>query len=165
MSESSLPMQVTLPCRDWVRVEAEPATDESPAFVALRRNLAHDVVPTIRLTGGRRDDAATLGQIADGLVAAAAEEAASVKVLDRHEVGGEHVPGLTQALAIVGARESQGFELRRSQVLLAMLDVHDPTKRVVVVAELVCAADQFAEMAQEFQSFVANIRLDRTGES
>lgn len=165
MNELPLPMQVTLPSPDWVRVDANPGSEDDPAFAAIRRNLAHDVVPTIRLTGGRRDDAATLVQIADALVAAAAEEASSVEILDRHEVGGNNAPGLTQALAIVGAPESRGLELRRSHVLLAMLDVHDPTKRVVVLAELACAADQFPEMAREFQSFVANIRLNRTGES
>lgn len=152
-----IPMKVTLPSLDWVPVATEPASGTAPAFVANRRNMAHDVVPTIRLSGELRDDAATLVQLADRLVKAAAEDTTSVELLHRREVGGENAPGLTQALAIVGTGKGQGLELRRSQVLLAMRDVDHPTRRIVVLADLTCAADQFSEMAREFQTFVANM--------
>lgn len=156
MNDMPVPLRCTLPNQNWV-VESEGSSDDSVALVAARGNLVHEFVPTITLGGEQNDDPATLLEIADASLKAGADGGASVELLDRQMLGSAAAPGLTQALAISGSPEGRGFDLRRSEVLLELLDMGAPTKRVVVRAALTCTADQFTETAREFQSFVASL--------
>lgn len=154
-----LPVRFRLPSADWEAVVPESLGVENAAFLAVRRNLCDDYSPTITVSGGRRDDSATLAQIADESLLKLRGQAEDVELVKRTLIESEHAPAITQSLGAVVSVEGQRFDLRQAQAVTAVLDIYDSTRRIVVIYTLTCTYAQFDAIGREFQQFMATVKI------
>ncbi len=155
-----LPIRFELPGPEWQPVEPESAGVVNAAFLAVRSSLGHTAYrPTITISGDWRNDDTSLERIADESVVKVQQEAGGARLVDRKTTGNEQAPAVTQLIAARATIEGQPYDLRQVQVVAAYVDVDDPTKRVVVLYTLSCAADQVEQAGREFQDFMATVRV------
>lgn len=155
-----VPLRFALPGEEWTPVVPEELGVTNAAFLAVRRGLPGDYDPTITVSGGWRDDDATLEQIGDeSLRKLRMEGATEVELLQRRVTESEHAPAVTQAIGAVVAVDGRTFDLRQAQVVQGLVDVHDPARRVVNIYTLTCTYAQWEDMVREFQRFMASVEV------
>ncbi|WP_381557971.1 hypothetical protein [Streptomyces eurythermus] len=86
------------------------------------------------------------------------ESVAPVVVVDRRAAGSADASGLTQTLAFSVVVGRQSHDLVQSQAYLAMLDVDDPHRRVVVRLVLTSTASQRSVLLDDFRDLVRTVR-------
>jgi hypothetical protein len=161
-----VPVRFALPTDEWTPVSPEEYGVRNAAFLAMRRGLPDDYVPTITVSGDWRTDDATLEQIGDEAVAKLrAEGATDVELLKRRVIDSEHSPAITQSIGAVVTVEGRTYDLRQAQAIWGLVDVDDPDKRVVVIYTLTCTFAQWVQMVPEFQAFMASVEVapEQTG--
>jgi hypothetical protein len=155
-----VPVDFALPGAAWEAVRPEALGVTNAAFLAVRRDTPGDYTPTITVSGDWREDGASLEQIGDeSLVKLQREGLTDVELLKRKEVESEHAPALTQSLGGLLSVEGRTHDLRQAQAIHALVDVHDPGRRVVLVFTLTCTFAQWEAMGPEFQRFMASVDL------
>lgn len=155
-----LPVRFALPGEQWEPVSPESLGVTNAAFLAVRRGLPGDYDPIITISGGWRPDDATLEQIADESVQKLTLEGATeVELLKRRVIESDHAPAITQSIGAVVAVGGRTFDLRQAQAVQALLDVQDPTKRVVNIYTLTCTYAQWEQLVPEFQTFMASVEV------
>lgn len=162
MSSTALPLPVrfALPDEAWTPVDPESLGVRNAAFLAVRSGAAGEYHPTITVSGGWRSDDASLEQIADESVEKLRVEGAEeVELLQRRSMGTEHAPAVTQAIGAVAAVEGRRQDLRQAQVVQGLVDVEDPTRRVVMIYTLTCTFAQWEQMVPQFQAFMASVEV------
>lgn len=169
-----VPVSFKLPGDQWSPQQPSSLGVANADFLAVRtavRTAVHTAVrpgdgsgyrPVLTVSGGLRDEAVTLDVVAGESLEVLRTQAAEVELLHRRRVGdwvGGGVPGITQLLggtAVVGGRS---HELRQGQLLLDLVDIHDPAKRAVLVCTVTCTAEQLPVVGPEFEQFVSTIRV------
>jgi 6,7-dimethyl-8-ribityllumazine synthase len=160
MTTLPVPVRFELPDERWEPVAPESLGVENAAFLAVRRGASEDYAPTITVSGGWRNDDATLEQIADESVdSLRAQGATEVELVKRTRVESEHAPAVVQSLGALAQAEGRTFDLRQAQTIMGLVDVDDPGQRAVVILTLTCAFAQFAEIGREFQEFMASVEV------
>ena len=154
-----VPIRFELPGADWEAVPPESRGVTNAAFLAVRHGTGDDYEPTITISGDWRNDPATLTQIADESLVLARTQATEVELLKRREMGTEHAPGITQLIGATIAMNGRTYDLRQAQALTGLVDVEDPTKRVVVIYTFTCTYRQFETYGPEFQDFMRTVRV------
>ncbi|UVS79629.1 hypothetical protein [Actinokineospora sp. UTMC 2448] len=139
-----IPIEFALP--DGWRLP-EPAETSGGTVVAV-----HPSGGSIAVSGQFRPDNAQLVDMADEAVARLRETGATVEVLSRNEVGTAGSPGFTQVLRLVGQ------DVVQCQVLLALLDVGDDRRRVVLRIVMTTGKDQVTVLVGDFQRFLASVK-------
>jgi hypothetical protein len=158
-----MPMSFRLP-DGWRAVPPEEAGAPGAAFVALNLATAGSgFTANITVEGECRRDYAALADLADASLRDLAEVATAVRLLTRKQAGEFEAPGLTQLVAMTGTFGGAVQEIMQAQFLLAVHDIHDPRKRVVLRTALTSAAGQYAALAPDFAAFVGSLRLGPDG--
>ncbi|WP_203337479.1 hypothetical protein [Nocardioides limicola] len=158
MKQLPVPLEFRLPNEHWEPMVPETLGVEYAAFLAVRRNLDPAYSPTITISGDYRLDEATLSDIADEAVAKYQGQVDQLRLLQRQDIGSAEAPGISQLIGMSAPIDGTHFDLRQGQILMALIDQDDPTKRVVLIYTLSCTADQLAQMSGEFQEFLASTR-------
>lgn len=153
-----IPIEFELPGPAWRPVQPESLGVENAAFLAVREGDP-DYDPTITVSGGWRDDPATLDQIADESLAKIRGQATDVELLKRQDITSEHAPAVVQSIGAVATMNGRTFDLRQAQVVAAYVDVADATRRVVVIYTLTCTFAQWERIGPEFETFMATVRV------
>lgn len=151
-----VPIEFELP-EGWRAAPPGEVGATGAAFIAIHLPSDAGFTANIAIDGEYRPDPATLLQIADESVQRLDQAATSVTVTDRREVGSVDAPGLTQTLAFSAVVGGVSRDLVQSQAYLAMQDVTDPCKRVVMRLVLTAAASQHPEVLEDFRYFVRSV--------
>lgn len=155
-----VPVRFALPNDSWRPLPPESVGVTNAAFLAARDGLSGGYRPMISVSGGWRDDASTLEQIGDESVEKLRLEGATeVELLKRTTVGTEHAPAITQSIGAMAAIDGHVYDLRQAQAIQGIVDVHDPSRRVVVIYTLTCTFAQWEQMVPEFQAFMASVEV------
>jgi hypothetical protein len=155
-----VPVRFALPDDAWEPANPDAWGVTNAAFFAVRRGLGDDYLPTLTISGGWREDGATLEQIADESVEKLRLEGATeVELLKRTLIESEHAPAVTQSIGALVAVDGHVYDVRQAQVVQELIDVHDPAKRVVVLYTLTCTFKQWEQMVLEFQTFMASVEI------
>ncbi|WP_121256530.1 hypothetical protein [Nocardioides ferulae] len=155
-----VPLRLQLPGPEWRAVDPAAWGVSNAALLAVRGGLDGDYVPTIAVSGDWRNDGTPIEAIADeSLAKLRAEGATDVELIKRRVTGGEHTPSVAQSIGATVVVDGRRFDVRQAQVVAGLIDVDDPTKRVVVIYTLSCTYQQLPAMGPEFQRFVASIRV------
>jgi len=157
VSKLPVPVEFRLP-EGWEPVRPEEWGVENAAFMAVRRETPGGYVPILSISGDWRLDYTTLDSIADESVALAQAQADQVEILDRREIGSEEAPAILQLLGVSATIDGRPWELRQGQVLSGLVDLKDPSRRVVVIYTVTCSAEQFDVVGREFQAFMSTVR-------
>lgn len=156
---SSIPVPVEFQLPDgWKQAPPDEVGAPGAAFVALRPPAEQGFTPNITISGGHRADDATLDTIADESLQRLAHACDDAALIERTPVGSVQAPGLTQLVRLHPGTEQTPRELVQSQVYLALLDVDDPHRRVVLEVVLTATPDQLAGVVEDFQDFVGTVR-------
>ena len=156
-----VPVRFELPNDHWEPVVPESLGVRDAAFLAVRRGLDDDFAPTITISGDWRNDDASLERIADeSLANLRAQGASEVELVKWSVVESDHAPAVIQSLGALAQAEGRTFDLRQAQVVTGLVDVDDPTRRVVVIYTLTCTFARFDAIGPEFQEFMATVEVD-----
>lgn len=157
MSSIPVPIEFRLPT-GWEQVDPEEWGVVNTPFMAVRRGAPGDYVPVLTITGDWRLGYIDLTDIAEESVTVAQGQADEVKLLDRQDVGSERAPGIVQMLALKSTINAKPYQLRQGQVLSSLIDINDPSRRVVVLYTVTCTEDQFPVVGREFQAFMTTVK-------
>ncbi|KQT90763.1 hypothetical protein ASG49_13530 [Marmoricola sp. Leaf446] len=159
MSETlPVPISFRLPNEHWRPADPEALGVTNAFFLAVRQeHEGDDYAPTLTVSGGLREDAATMDEIGDEAVDVFASQATDVELVKRREYGSVAAPGLLQVVGGTLTDRERRYDLRQAHVLLGMADVADPRRRVVVKVVLSTTYRQFETYLPELQDFVASI--------
>ncbi|HEY0452151.1 hypothetical protein [Actinophytocola sp.] len=164
----TIPQSVPLPLSFELPEGWRPAEQAGGAmFVAVHPESANGFTANITLSEQDRTDAATLPEIADEALHRLESVAVDgVKVEHRSAVGSPEAPGFTQ---VVRFTTTATGELVQCQVLMSFEDTGDAgdagagSRQVVVEAALTATPEQLKALIQDFERFVATIRVDDAG--
>lgn len=164
-AELPVPIQFRLP-EGWQAADPDELGAGGTAFVAVHPgSQTAESLATITIDGGHRPDPATLTDIADESVRAIEQVARAVTVTQRTQLGSDEAPGLGQVLRFSTVVDDSPRELFQCQVYLSMLDTEEPDRRVVLRLVLTADQEQFTNLVDDFQGFVASVRPDTAGEA
>jgi hypothetical protein len=159
---TQLPVRIEFRLPDgWQAAPPDEVGAPGVAFVALHpasRAAEGGFTANITIAGQVRDPALTMLALADESVRRLEQNAGTVHVRSRTELGSPEAPGLTQALDILATVRGEALPLVQTQVLVSMTDVDDPAKRVVLELVLTCTAEQLDTVIGDFQEFVRTVR-------
>ena len=156
---TSLPVPIEFELPDgWRAVPPDEVGAPGAAFVALHLPSDDGFTANVAIDGEYRPDPATLSQIADESARYLDQAATSVTVTSRREVGSVDAPGLTQTLALSVVVGGVNRDLVQSQAYVALQDVADPYKQVVIRLVLTATASQHPVVLEDFRGLVRSVR-------
>ena len=155
-----LPFAVDLPA-GWRQVDPTLTGSGQTAFAAVRAGSDPVFTPTITLEIDRATREPDYVSVADSAAGRLAAQVDEVVVLDRTPIAGDGPRGMTQVLRLrlPAKAGSSGVELVQSQVHLGI--PLDAAGDDVLVVQLTCTSTPHltAQVAGEFEQFVASFRL------
>ncbi|MFD5796537.1 hypothetical protein ACFWIO_24015 [Streptomyces diastatochromogenes] len=162
---ATLPVKISFSLPDgWQAAPPDEVGAPGAAFVALHpASIDGGFTANITIAGQMRNDSATMWQIADESVPRL-EQAGTVEVVKKSEVGTPDIPGLTDAPGVVQnlrlhtTLKGEPLELLQSQVYLGMEDVRNTAKRAVIELVLTAKPSQMAEVLDDFKAFLRTVR-------
>ncbi|MEV1024155.1 hypothetical protein [Streptomyces sp. NPDC050264] len=162
---ATLPVKITFSLPDgWQAAPPNEVGAPNVAFVALHpASIDGGFTANITISGGMRNDATTMSQIADESVPRL-EQGGPVRVLKKAEIGTPDLPGLTDAPGIVQnlvlstTLRGEPIELCQSQVYLGMEDVRNPAQRAVIEIVLTAKQNQLDEVIGDYKEFLRTVR-------
>ncbi|SOD82756.1 hypothetical protein [Streptomyces sp. Ag109_G2-15] len=162
---TTLPVKISFSLPDgWQAAPPDEVGAPGAAFVALHpASIDGGFTANITIAGQMRNDSATMWQIADESVPRL-EQAGTVEVVKKSEVGTPDIPGLTDAPGVVQnlrlhtTLKGEPLELLQSQVYLGMEDVRNTAKRAVIELVLTAKPSQMAEVLDDFKAFLRTVR-------
>ncbi|MGW4567283.1 hypothetical protein ACWEN3_34480 [Streptomyces sp. NPDC004561] len=158
---STLPVPIEFRLPDgWRPAPPDEVGAPEAAFVALHPEPDAGFTANITIDGEFPPNTVGLPELAEESVQRLHEVAESVVVVNRHEVGSEAAPALTQRLTFSAVVGGVRRDLVQSQVYLAMLDADDPRKRAVIRTYLTATAAQHDTILPDFQEFVRTVGPD-----
>ncbi|AKJ10399.1 hypothetical protein ABB07_10315 [Streptomyces incarnatus] len=110
-----------------------------------------------------RNDNATMWQIAEESVPRL-EQAGTVEVVKKAEIGTPDIPGLTDSPGVVQnlrlhtTLRGEPLELLQTQVYLGMEDVRNPAQRAVLEFVLTAKPTQLHAVLDDFKTFLRTVR-------
>ncbi|MEU6593719.1 hypothetical protein ABZ923_31660 [Streptomyces sp. NPDC046881] len=161
---ATLPVKISFSLPEgWQAAPPDEVGAPGVAFVALHPASVDGFTANITIAGRMRNDSATMWQIADESVRRL-EQAGTVEVIKKAEVGTPDIPGLTdspgvaQNLRLHTTLKGEPLELLQSQVYLGMEDVRNPAKRAVLEFVLTAKPTQLAQVIDDFKAFLRTVR-------
>lgn len=155
-----VPVRFELPNSHWRPVSPASYGVTNAAFLAVRADVPGDYTPLLTISGDWRTDPASLADIADeSLAILRGEGADDVELVKRTSIESELAPAITQSLGAVVTVDARRHDVRQTQAIQALHDVHDPAKRVVLTYTLTCTYAQLDALGPEFQDFVASVQV------
>lgn len=159
MSVLPVPVTFELPGPAWRPADPAALGVSNAAFVAVRDDdEGSGFTPLLTISGGVRQDALTLEEIADESLAVLARQGEEVELIQRRVHGDPAAPGLTQLMGCEAVVDGRRLDLRQGQAIAAYVDVHDPALRAVHLYTVTCTYRQFPVVAREFEEFMASLR-------
>lgn len=162
-----LPVSISfrLPNDKWKPADPAAYGLADAAFLAVRSECSDsDYSPTIIVSGGMRDDDATLDDIADEAVAVFAQQAPDAELVKRRDYGTAEAPGVLQVVGGTLSVEGKRYDLRQVHVLLGMLDTEGRKERAVVKVSLSATYGEVDACLPEFQEFMRSFGPAESGE-
>lgn len=161
---ATLPVKISFSLPDgWQAAPPEEVGTPNVAFVALHpASIDSGFTANITISGEMRNDSATMSQIADEAVPRL-EQAGTVRVLKKAEIGTPDIPGLTdspgivQNLVLSTTLRGEPVELCQSQVYLGMEDVRNPAQRAVIELVLTATPNQLDELIGDYEEFLRTV--------
>jgi hypothetical protein len=153
-----VPLELELPGPAWSPADPAALGITGAAFTAVRDELTPGYHPTLVISGEERYDDTSLLELADESAWVLREETPHLRLLHREQVGSDRAPAVTQLIAAGINLEGRDLELVQAQVLTALLDVHDPRKRVVVLYKTTCLAEDWPVLGRELQDLMRTVR-------
>ncbi|MET9497801.1 hypothetical protein [Streptomyces sp. NPDC006552] len=162
---ATLPVKISFSLPDgWRAAPPDEVGTPHVAFVALHPDSVDDgFTANITISGGMRNDGATISQIADEAIPRL-QQGGPVRVLKKTEIGTPDLPGLTDAPGIAQdvvlstTLRGEPIELGQSQVFLGLEDVHNPAQRAVLELVLTGTQKQMREVIGDFRHFLRTVR-------
>lgn len=161
---TTLPIEISFSLPDgWQAAPPDEVGAPGAAFVALHPASVDGFTANITIAGRTRNDSASLWQIADESVRRL-EQAGPVEVMKKREVGTPVVPGLTDSPGVIQnvrlstTLRGEPLELLQSQVYLALEDVKNSAKRVVLEFALTAKPSQLDQVIEDYQAFIRTVR-------
>jgi hypothetical protein len=153
------PIEFALPA-GWIATPPDDVGAAGAAFVALRPDAqTGGFIPNITMAGECRSENVSFGDLADQSIAALDDTCAAAALSTRTEIAddGTAAAGLTQLVRI--RLEVHGVELdvAQCQVYLALDDIEEDGRHVVLRFSLTATADQISEVVGDFQQFLASV--------
>lgn len=127
------------------------------AFMAIRPDPAESYTPVLTISGGFRRDAVSLDEIADESIDVLKADLGNAGLVKRREAGSENVPAVLQLLEADAQIDGRRFDLRQAQVVQAIRDVNDPTKRIVLIFTMTSTYAQSERLGSEFEAFMDSV--------
>jgi hypothetical protein len=159
MKPLPVPVEFRLPSDDWTPHDPDALGVPTAAFLALRGGAGtEDYSPVLTISGGWREDGASLEQIGDESLDVLAAQAGDVTLVERSRHGSDRAPALTQLMSATATVNGRRLSMRQGQVVTAMVDVGHPSRAVVVLYTVTCTEEQFPVVGREFQEFMATVR-------
>ena len=156
-----LPVPVTfeLPNASWRPADPAELGVSNVAFAAVRHSDDDtDFTPILTISGGVREDALSLEEIADESLAVLGQQGDEVELIQRQSHGVAAAPGLTQLMGCQAMVDGRRFDVRQGQAIAAYIDESDPSLRAVQLYTVTCTYRQFPVVGREFQEFLASLK-------
>ncbi|MEU8031470.1 hypothetical protein AB0C13_22985 [Streptomyces sp. NPDC049099] len=161
---ATLPVKISFSLPDgWQAAPPDEVGAPGVAFVALHPPSIDGFTANITIAGRMRNDAATMWEIA-GESVRRLEQAGTVEVVKKAEVGTPDLPGLTDSPGVVQnlrlhtTLRGEPLELLQTQVYLGMEDVKNPAQRAVLEFVLTAKPTQLGAVLEDFKSFLRTVR-------
>ncbi|MGW3205413.1 hypothetical protein [Streptomyces sp. NPDC001135] len=161
---TTLPVKISFSLPDgWQAAPPDEVGAPGVAFVALHPASIDGFTANITIAGRMRSDSATMWQIAEESVRRL-EQAGTVEVVKKAEVGTPDIPGLTDSPGVVQnlrlhtTLRGEPLELLQSQFYLGMEDVRNPAERAVLEFVLTAKPTQLDAVIEDFQAFLRTVR-------
>lgn len=155
-----VPIQFSLP-EGWISVNPDEINTPEAAFVALHPgHRGGGFTPNITITGELRDATVSLQQIAAESVDRLRKGAHEVKIGRTTEGGTAENPVYTQAVRLHVDLAGQPQYLVQYQVFMGFSDTANPARRAVLQIVLTSKLEQFPQVIDDFQTFIASIRSE-----
>ncbi|MGH3351376.1 MAG: hypothetical protein ACRDPS_11980 [Nocardioides sp.] len=152
-----IPIQFELPNSAWQRVNPRDYDIPNAAFMAVRPDRSEAYTPVITISGGFRRDTVTLDEIADESIDVLRSDVGNAALVKRREAGSENVPAVLQLLEADAKIDGQRFDLQQAQVVEAIIDVNDKSKRIVLIFTMTGTYAQTERLASEFEDFMDSV--------
>ncbi len=156
-----VPLRLTLPGLSWRAVAPAAIGVRNAAFTALRDDTPGGYTPVLSVSGGWRDDDASLERIADEAVERLRAETGTARLTSRRTAGGPRTPAISQVVRTELAVAGTVHDLVRLQALLGFLGHGNDPRRAVVIIGCTCLVGQLDPVAEEFAAVVAGLRPDQ----
>lgn len=156
-----VPIQFELP-DGWQAVDPDRAGAPGAAFVAVHPATRNGRVANITVGENDRSDNTTLDQIADEALGRLVRVGHGVSLSRRTGYGSDAAPAIAQVATLSVVKDGVAQRLVQYQVFMALVDMANPYRRVILEATLTATPEQFDQVVGGFGEFVATIRLDQT---
>ena len=160
---TTLPVKISFSLPDgWQAARPDEVGAPGVAFVALHPASIDGFTANITIAGRMRNDSAMMWQIAEESVRRL-EQAGTVEVVEKAEVGSPDIPGLTDSPGVVQnlrlhtTLRGEPLELVQSQVYLGMEDVKNPAERAVLEFVLTAKPTQLDAVIGDFKAFLRTV--------
>ena len=159
MSVLPVPVTFELPNASWRPADPAELGVSNAAFAALRQTDDDSgFTPILTITGGVREDALSLEEIADESLAVLRQQGEEVELIQRESHGAAAAPGLTQLMGCQAMVDGRRFDVRQGQAIAAYVDESNPSLRAVQLYTVTCTYRQFPVVGREFQEFLASLK-------
>lgn len=159
MKQLPIPLEFRLPSEEWTSQDPDALGVPTAAFLALRGGPGTEAYsPVLTISGGWREDGASLEQIGDESLGVLGAQATEVRLLERSHHGSSRAPAITQLLAATATIDGRTLQMRQGQAVTAMVDVSQPSRAIVLLYTVTCTEDQLAFVGREFQEFMSTVR-------
>jgi hypothetical protein len=156
-----IPLEFDLPGPEWVVIPDPAVYDvEEAAFMAMRRGVPGDYVPSIIISGGLWPADASLELTAqDALVVFSREVGSPVEVIEHHVLDGE-VPLVGQTLEATTELEGRSVVLDQLQIFEQLIPEgpEAPDATIGIVYRLTALREQMETVRPEFMRFFDSVQ-------
>ncbi|NYH78419.1 hypothetical protein FHR84_001744 [Actinopolyspora biskrensis] len=164
-TELPIPITFEIP-NGWQAADPDRIGAPEAAFVAVHpESQQPHSLASITIDGHVQSEAETLAGTADESVQNVEQLARTVTVTHRSELGTPASPGLGQVLRMSVEINGVERELFQCQIYLALVDVSGPERRAILRLVLTANQQQYTELMDDFQQFVASVAPDESIEA
>jgi hypothetical protein len=151
--DNEFPLSLTIP-EGWRWVDPEQGGAPGAQALLLHDASRTDFTANVTVTITYRPDGADIADVARESVDRLRRISEDVSVLRHTEIGTPEAPGVAQVVRLrVDAKD-----LLQTQVHLALVDLADPLRRMIVQLMLTATPDQLDEVVPGFQALVSSVR-------
>lgn len=164
VDDLAVPLTFTLPS-GWTQLDPETHGAPGSAMLALHDERGETFTPSITIGIARRQDRATLAEVAEEAVRRLAAVSEQVEVVSRRDVSEGEAPGITQTLLLTTALGGTRQELVQSQVhievpLVPPTPGEVPSDRLAIELTGTCRREQAGTILRDFQTFVDSVKVE-----
>jgi hypothetical protein len=156
-----VPLSFRLP-DGWQPVPPDAAGNPGAAFVAVNvATVETGFIANIGIDGEYRPDDARLSDLADASLRDLARVSSAIRLIDREDDG--RPDALTQVIGMTAIVDDTVREVVQAQCYLALFDIENARKRVVIRVVLTSTVEQYPTLVEDFRAFVGSFELNSDG--